>query len=334
MVLIKMFMLFFICVNLFTYYLYFIDKKRAIRNKWRVKETTLIFFTLFCGGIGAFLARKFLRHKTDKKKFKFFGAIGIVIAIIPLIHVAHSLTLDRIIVFREITLYDSSFPENLNGYRIAFLTDMHTIPHERMAEVIEELNVRNIDLLLLGGDFSSRNNHYRGTLREISMSNAVDGIFGVEGNHDSSSTLFYYKELLGINTLNNNGYYIHENFFIAGVHDMRNRSPNIEEAIETANTDSFILLVSHNPDVTMTQRTNNVNLTLSGHTHGGQITIFGWAFHLHLGFITNYGTRFAHGFAYSYDNTLVYTSSGVGDYYGWPRIFARPEVVIFTIYSY
>ena len=331
--LIKYFTLFFVLINLFTYFLYYTDKKRAIQNKWRIRESTLIFFTLSCGGIGAFFARRFLRHKTEKSKFKFFGVIGIFIAITPIIHIAHSLTLDRIIVFREITFYDSSWPSNLNGYRIAFLTDMHTISHERMAEVVNELNSRDIDLLLLGGDFSSRNYHYRGSLREIANTIATDGIFGVEGNHDSHESLFYYKRSLGITPLNNTGYYIHEGFFVAGVHDMWNRTPNIELSTVAAGENSFILLVSHNPDVTMSQNTNHINLTLSGHTHGGQITLFGWAFHLHLGFITNYGTRFTHSFAYSYDKTPVYTSSGVGDYYGWPRIFARPEVVIFTMYE-
>jgi predicted MPP superfamily phosphohydrolase len=83
----------------------------------------------------------------------------------------------------------------------------------------------------------------------------------------------------------------------------------------------------------MVQPTAGVDLILSGHTHGGQITFFGLPLYLLRGSITDYGTRFAHGFAYSADGVPVFTSSGVGPYFNIPRIFARPEVVIFTMYG-
>ena len=51
------------------------------------------------------------------------------------------------------------------------------------------------------------------------------------------------------------------------------------------------------------------------------------------GFGAFLGMRFAHGFALSADGAPVYTSSGIGVYYNIPRIFARPEVVIFTMYT-
>jgi len=328
---IQLFLIIFISLNILTFALFWLDKRKAIKNRWRIKESTLIFFSLFLGGIGSFSAMHLLRHKNNKRKFKILVPIGLVIAVIPVIHIIHALTLDRIIYFNEITFYSDNWPSNLNGYRIAFITDKHTIQDERMAEVVTELNERNIDLLLLGGDFSRLDNHYRGTLYEISKAITTDGIAGVEGNHDNHISLFARKEKLGIVALDNSGIRIREGFFLAGVQDMWNRNPNIEEAIRDAENDDFILLISHNPDVSMRQNTQNINLMLSGHTHGGQITFFGWPFFLHFRNITAYGTRFAHGFAYSKDNTPVFTSSGVGVYYGWPRAFNRPEVVIFTM---
>jgi len=325
---VRLFLIVFISLNVLTFALFWLDKRKAIKNK--ENESVLIFFSLFLGGIGSFLAMKLLKHKNNKTKFKILVSVGLVIALVPVIHVIHGLTLGRIIYFNEITFYSDAWPAELNGYKIAFITDKHTISDERMAEVIKELNERNINLLLLGGDFSMENDHYRGTLREISKAITTDGIAGVEGNHDNYAKLFAKKEELGITVLNNNGIRIHENFFLAGVHDMWNRNPNIEEAIQEARGDDFILLISHNPDVSMRQNTQNTNLILSGHTHGGHITFFGWPFFLHLRTITAYGTRFAHGFAYSRDNTPVFTSSGVGDY-DWLRTFNRPEVVIFTM---
>ena len=83
----------------------------------------------------------------------------------------------------------------------------------------------------------------------------------------------------------------------------------------------------------MVQPTAGIDLILSGHTHGGQITFFGIPLYLLCVNITSYGMRFGHGFTDSPDGVPVYTSSGVGDYSTIPRVFARPEVVIFTMRS-
>jgi len=258
--------------------------------------------------------------------------VGLVTFSIPTIHAVHSLTLDRIIRFVELDFYSENWSAGLDGYRIAFMTDFHRITDEDMAEVVGKLNERNLDLLLLGGDFSMHHSHYQGTVRELSESNATDGIFGVEGNHDDYVRLFNAKEYYGITPLDNSGIPIRDGFHLAGVHDMWNRNPDVAIAIAESNVDDFVLLLSHHPDVTMRQATDGIDLILSGHTHGGQITFFGYPFYLLRGNITDYGTRFSRGFNVSADDVPVFTSNGVGVYYGWPRIFARPEVVIFTMY--
>lgn len=329
---IALFSIFFVGVNILTFFLYWLDKRRAIKNRWRISEGTLIFFTLALGGMGALFGMYALKHKTKKLKFKIGLGLGMIIAIIPIIHVVHSLTLDRIIRYVEIDFHSENWPVELDGYRIAFMTDFHTIADEEMAEVVAVLNEKELDLLVLGGDFSMGNQHYQGTIREIARTHTTDGIFGVEGNHDFYTALFNAKVQYGIMPLDNNGMQIREGFYLAGVHDLWNSHANIAEAIAGANSDDFILLISHNPDVSMSQPTIEIDLILSGHTHGGQITFFGYPIYLLRGSITDYGTRFAYGFNYSADGTPVFTSRGVGPYYSWPRIFARPEVVIFTMY--
>jgi len=318
---------FFVLVNILTFSLYVIDTRR------RINKVVLLCLTLACGGIGACLGMRFARDKTEKWLFRLAALVGLVIAFIPMIHITHSLTLDRIIRYVEITHRCENWSAELNGYRIAFMTDFHVITDESMSRVAAELNDRNVDLVLLSGDFSMGNAHYRGTIRKIAQINTTDGIFGVEGNHDDYRRLFYAKAQYGIISLDNNGVHIRHGFYLAGVHDMWNRSPNINEAIEGACDDDFILLLSHNPDLSMRQSTYGVDLILSGHTHGGQITFFGFPMYLLRGSITHYGTRFGHGFASSADGTPVFVSRGIGVYYDIPRVFARPEVVIFSMYS-
>ena len=330
--LVELFAIFLVIFNIITFVLYAIDKRKAVKNAWRISEKVLLLFTLF-GGIGALWGMYVLRHKTKKLIFRVFVAIGALITVTLSIHIVHHLTLDQRIRFVEHEFASENWPPELNGYRIAFMSDFHTIPDEDMAGVVAELNQRGLDLLLLGGDFSLRDNRYQGTLQEIGRTITVDGIFGVEGNHDYYARLFAAMERYGITPLDNSGLSPRPGFYLAGLQDLWNRSPDISEAISGANVDDFVLLFTHNPDVTMQQSTIGIDLILSGHSHGGQITFFGYPVYLLRGSITDYGTHFSHGFAYSLDGTPVYTTSGVGEYYLWPRIFSRPEVVIFTMYN-
>ena len=276
---------------------------------------------------------RFVFAKNKTRNSKIIAVIGLVIFLIAATHIAHGLTLGRTIRYVEIEFHAANWPVELNGYRIAFMTDFHVIADDNMRNVATELSNRNIDLLLLGGDFSMRNNHYRGTIREISNIITTDGIFGVDGNHDDHHRLFRAKEQYGITPLDNSGLHIRDGFYLAGVQDLWHRRPNISTATAGAYTNDFVLLVSHNPDVSMQQPTAGVDLILVGHTHNGQIAFFGFPMYLLRGSITNYGTRFGYGFASSADGVPMFTSSGIGVYYALPRIFARPEVVIFTMYG-
>ena len=270
-------------------------------------------------------------------KFKKIRNIIVVMVLaIALIHIIHALTLDRIIQYKEISFYSKNLAPELCGYRIAFITDSHFISEKQNWEVVNELNNRDLDLVVLGGDFAWEVDVMKRTVEILSHIEATDGIYGVEGNHDSYRHLFVAMEDNGITPLSNSGVHIREGLFLAGVEDLWNRNPNINKAIKNANSNDFVLLISHNPDVTMQQDTSLIDLTLSGHTHGGHISFFGiWApyFTMSRG-ITAYGQRFRSGFALSKDDTPVFVSRGAGAYrlgVYLPRVFARPQVVIITL---
>jgi len=165
----------------------------------------------------------------------------------------------------------------------------------------------------------------------LSRVQAADGIFGVAGNHDTLFNLYQTMEANGITPLSNSGLHLHKGFFLSGVQDLLTGHANIAQAISGAYPGDFVLLVSHNPDISMRQDTTGVDLILSGHNHGGQITLFGlWAPALAPRFgITRYGQRFMSGWSYSQDGTPVFTSNGIGEYL--PRVFARPQVIVITL---
>lgn len=68
-------------INLLTYGLFYIDKKRAIKNKTRISEKTLLTFSV----LGAWIGMKQFRHKTQKVKFKVGVPIGLILSTFLLI---------------------------------------------------------------------------------------------------------------------------------------------------------------------------------------------------------------------------------------------------------
>ena len=65
----KYFVVYLLVVNLITFFLYGIDKRRAVRKAWRIPESVLIGFAAIGGSVGAFLAMLVFRHKTKHAKF-------------------------------------------------------------------------------------------------------------------------------------------------------------------------------------------------------------------------------------------------------------------------
>lgn len=74
----KIILFYLLAVNLLTFISYGIDKWKARRNRWRIPEATLLLLAALGGSIGALLAMKVFRHKTQHKKFR-YGVPAILI---------------------------------------------------------------------------------------------------------------------------------------------------------------------------------------------------------------------------------------------------------------
>ena len=74
-----------ICINVLTFLVYGIDKRKAKQGSWRISEGTLLTLAIFGGSIGALLGMQIWHHKTMHKKFK-YGLPLIMLAQISLIY--------------------------------------------------------------------------------------------------------------------------------------------------------------------------------------------------------------------------------------------------------
>lgn len=74
-----------IIINLIAFVLYGIDKKRAIRNEYRTRESVLLWIARLGGAIGSWLGIKLFRHKTKHTKFRIVVPLWIVIWIVAIV---------------------------------------------------------------------------------------------------------------------------------------------------------------------------------------------------------------------------------------------------------
>lgn len=74
----EIFVIYWILINFVTFIVYGIDKRRAIKHKWRISEFTLILLAVIGGSVGAYSAMKIFRHKTKHIKF-YLGIPSIIL---------------------------------------------------------------------------------------------------------------------------------------------------------------------------------------------------------------------------------------------------------------
>ncbi|MCX8032466.1 MAG: metallophosphoesterase [Thermoleophilia bacterium] len=236
-------------------------------------------------------------------------------------------------------------PESFAGIRVALVSDIHRSPffsQQRVRAVVDRVNSLAPDLVVLGGDYVYLGTKYADScFTELARLHAPLGCFGVLGNHDYESgangtragpyaTVKAAKNA-GITLLLDQGIWLTREgrrIRLAGVTDYSVDKPDLEQALGDAGGGDFVILVSHNPDFVEEIPAGVVDLVLSGHTHGGQITFFGrWAPYVP----SDYGQKYRTGLI-SQGPSSVIVSNGIGTSTIPPiRLGARPQIVLVTL---
>jgi predicted MPP superfamily phosphohydrolase len=140
---------------------------------------------------------------------------------------------------------------------------------------------------------------------------APQGVFAVLGNHDywdDPGTIEQDLAAQGIQVLSNRGVSMGSGrWWIAGVSDYIETVPDVTAALQNRPDGAPVLFVSHVPDI-FPELPPEVNVTLSGHTHGGQVAL-PWVGPVLVP--SRYGTRYARGIFEESGRVLV-VSAGLG----------------------
>ncbi len=239
---------------------------------------------------------------------------------------------------RARTLRLPAWPPELAGLRVAVIADLHAgAPHvdgPRLARIVAAVNRRRPDLVALLGDYVDPEVHLGTTVSPEAVAwrlgalRAPLGVFAVLGNHDwrgDGPRVAAALRAAGIAVLENSSRragVLH----VAGVADARTRAPDLGAALADVPDGEPVLLLSQDPDV-FTAVPGRVALTVSGHTHAGQVAIPGLR---RLVIPSRHGERYARGHVVEGGRHL-FVSAGVGTT-GWPvRLLAPPEVPILRL---
>lgn len=234
---------------------------------------------------------------------KFVSTLGWGLAAIPFASILYSIFKGKYnYKVWKYTLYFDNLPKAFDGYRITQISDIHCGSfdnYEKIRYGVDLINSQKSDVILFTGDLvNNLANEVHNWKSLFATLQAPDGVFSIMGNHDygdysswetpeakqqNLEHLFQLQKQMGWQLLLNEHCYLErdgEKIALIGVenwgHGRFSKYGDLNKAMEGVNTEDFKILMSHDPthwqEVVLPEN-KDIQLTLSGHTHGMQCGI-------------------------------------------------------------
>lgn len=251
----------------------------------------------------------------------------------------------KLLTVKKHTISHPMIPNGFDGFKILQFSDTHIgfqYDLSQLQELVNKINEQKPDMILFTGDLMDTPNQYAdiNSIAPILKNlEAPFGSFAIYGNHDHGgygSDL--YQNVMteaGFTLLLNEAHQVslltNESLYIAGIDDAMLGRPDIQATLESIPNEAYTILLSHAPDLAdQAASIGNVQLQLSGHSHGGQIQI------PFLGAIIKppFAKKYFEGF-YQIDQTgdplTLYVNRGLGTTRLPFRFLSPPEITVFTL---
>lgn len=306
-----------------------------------------MFVFMLCSLIGLGICRLL------RKRRNYGNLIGIllVLALWYILIYGSTIGFSKVVV-RHVEFASADLPAAFDGYRLVHVSDLHVGTYDKsrshiLKTAIDSINAQQADLVLLTGDLQNREPQelypYQALLSSVK---ATDGVYSVMGNHDYADYIKAdeitkianlretqrQQRAFGWNLLINEHSYVkrgQESIVIAGMENDGDgihfpQKGNVAKTLEGVSSDEFVVMLEHDP--TSWRRKilpqSHAQLTLSGHTHAMQFSIFGWSPSTLV--YNEWGGMFYEG------ERAINVSTGLGGFL--PFRFGVPgEVVVITL---
>lgn len=240
----------------------------------------------------------------------------------------------------EETIHSAKIPQSFQNYKIIQFTDTHIgfqYSVEQFKELVKKINNEKPDIILFTGDLVDAPQSYnwnRELTQTLSSLEAPDGKFWIYGNHDHGG---YGTEKVN-DVLKESGFTLLQNeavpirkendrIHLAGLDDAMLGKPDFEKTFRDIDTDSFTILLVHEPDYADKAAGYPADVQLSGHSHGGQVRL---PFIGHL-YTPRYAEKYVKGTFQINDRLTLYVSKGIGTTRLPYRFLCKPEFNVYTL---
>jgi len=269
---------------------------------------------------------------------KFFRTAGAALFVAPFAATGFGiLERDRFRI-SEVKIPIPNLPKDLDGLRIVQVTDVHLSPflsESEFARAIDMANETRAHLALMTGDLISRfGDPLDACLRQLARLRADAGVLGCLGNHEvytrSEDYVTQQASRAGIEFLRSGSKVLrfgNAAINFAGVDYQQFHSKYLVGAERLVQPGVLNVLLSHNPDVFPVAAAQGYDLTIAGHTHGGQVNFE--ILHQHVN-VARYFTPYVRGL-YREGPSAIYVSSGLGTIGVPVRLGAPPEISLLQL---
>ena len=269
---------------------------------------------MLCSVLGLACCRIFHRNKSAHKSRNWGNLIGwiLTLSIWYIVFYGSFVGFNKLEVRRH-TYSSKSLPQAFDGYRIAIFSDAHVGSYtgsrqKILKRAIDSINSLHPDIIVFTGDL--QNTHPQEIYEHLDILaslKAKDGVYSVLGNHDyagyldvsNSQKVANERETVSIerqagwtvllnshriiersNSGNGKSYLVVAGMENDGIGSRAPKKGNIKKTLSGIKTsdNTFILMLEHDPSAwkRIIIPDGRADLTLSGHTHNMQFTIFGW----------------------------------------------------------
>jgi predicted MPP superfamily phosphohydrolase len=238
----------------------------------------------------------------------------------------------------ERDIYVPGLPDDLDGFKIVQLTDIHCGPFFSLPDLdfaIDMANDCGANLAVVTGDLiTTKHDPLEGALDRLATLKSDFGVVGCLGNHeihaDAENFTKLYGARKGIRFFRSESQLLaigSSKLNVVGVDYQRKAMPYLTSAESHIRSDATNILLSHNPDVFPKAAELGYDLTIGGHTHGGQVTMEIAEQYLNP---ARFFTPYVYG-EYNRGNAALYVSRGLGTVNLPMRIGALPEIPLLRL---
>jgi uncharacterized protein len=176
----------------------------------------------------------------------------------------------------------SNFPKSFGKIHLFFISDIHR--RSISDSIIEEVSGK-VDVVIIGGDLLEKRVPMERVKENIEKLKKLGPILFVWGNNDYEVDVPILDAMLlhlGVTSLVNSSIKfqsdVGDQLYFIGLDEISLGRDNLEQAMDGIDHSSFKILICHNPKISRRIHSESgISLMLSGHTHGGQIHLFGFS---------------------------------------------------------